>query len=285
MDPTEFTQRLQNDEIMIGFSVNYPTPGILENIGSMWDFLWLDGQHGQLSYDSMLSLVRTADLMGTDTLARVPSPEQGIIGLYADIMPTGLMVPMVNTAEAAAAIVNAAKFPPLGTRSFGGRRPIDLKDRTYYRNKEPIIVAQIETPEAVKNALAIAKTDGIDVLMLGPDDIRVHLGLSIDAPMLETPVLLEALETVVTAARTAGKSAACITPTREMVNHAMGLGYRLFIGGSDAQILNRRSFELMTMMKETIKAEQSNEKHNNSLSQYPNDIPVKQSYLKRMVDD
>ncbi len=252
MEPTRFKQRLNNNESMIGLAINYPAAGIIETIGRMWDFLWLDGQHGQLSYDSMLSLVRTADLVGVDTLLRVPGHEFGIIGPYADMMPSALMIPMINTADQAAAAVDAAKFPPLGSRSFGGRRPIDMMDRTFYRDKEPIIVAQIETPEAVENVNAITQTEGIDVLMLGPDDFKVQLGLSINAPILETPVLMDALETVAVAAREAGKAAACIAPTAELARHAASLGYRLFIGGADSRLLFEGSCDRKSMLRETL---------------------------------
>ena len=71
MEPTRFKQRLQNNERLIGLAINYPAPGIIETVGHMWDFLWLDGQHGQISYDSMISLVRTADMVGVDTLPKI----------------------------------------------------------------------------------------------------------------------------------------------------------------------------------------------------------------------
>ena len=252
MDPTQFRQRLENDECMIGLAINYPAAGIIETIGHMWDFLWLDGQHGQISQEQMLSLVRTTDMVGIDSLVRVPGRETGIVGPYADMMPSALMIPMINTPADAAAAVDAVRFPPLGSRSFGGRRPIDMMDRHYYRDKEPVLVAQIETPEALKKVRAIAQTDGIDMLMLGPDDFKTNLGLAINSPLLETPVLLDALKTVAEAAREAGKRAACITPTAEMAQHALELGYRLFIGGADFLFLRGGSEHCVKMLRQTL---------------------------------
>ena len=252
MDPTRIRQRLKNDECMIGLAINYPAEGIIETIGRMWDFLWLDGQHGQIAQDQMLSLVRTADMINVDSLVRVPGREPGIIGPYADMTPSALMIPMINTPEDAIAAVDAARFPPLGSRSFGGRRPIDMMDRYYYRGKEPVLVAQIETPTALKNIDAIAQTDGIDVLMLGPDDFKTNLGLAINSPLLETPVLLDALKKVVDVARNAGKQAACITPTPEMAQHALELGYRIFIGGADFLFLRDGSQDRASMLRQTL---------------------------------
>ena len=88
----------------------------------MWDFLWLVGQHGQISQDQMLSLVRTADLICVDSLVRIPGREFGVVGPYTDMAPSALMIPMINTVEQAQAAVAAASFPPRGSPSSGGRR-------------------------------------------------------------------------------------------------------------------------------------------------------------------
>ena len=237
MEPTRLRQRLESGSPLIGLAISYPAAGILETIGPLWDFFWIDGQHGQISQDAMLSLVRTADMLGVDTVVRVPGREAGVVGPYADMVPSALMIPMINTPGDAAAAVDAVRFPPLGCRSFGGRRPVDMMGRTFYRDKEPVVVAQIETARAVGNARAIAETEGIDVLMLGPDDLKIDMGMAISSPILETPALLDALKVVAEAASEAGKAAACITPTPEMAEHALALGYRLFIAGSDAHLL------------------------------------------------
>lgn len=252
MDPTRFRQRVQNGDSLFGVAINYPAAGIIDTIGSMWDFLWLDGQHGQISSEQMLSLVRTADAVGVDTIMRVPGRETGIVGPYVDMAPSAVMIPMINTREDALAAVHATRFPPLGSRSFGGRRPIDTMDRTYYRGREPLVVAQIETPQAVENCDKIAGTDGIDMLMLGPDDLKTHLGLAIDCSVLDTPILLAAFEKVAKAASEVGKQAMCIATTPELANRAHELGYRIFVGGSDVYFLRRGSQESLQMLQSNI---------------------------------
>ena len=181
MEPTRFRKRLQDGEVLVGLSNNYPSAALIETVGALWDFIWIDGQHGQFSYDNALTAVRTADLVGVDTILRVPGQEAGVLGLYADMLPSARMVPMVNSAQQAAAVVDATRFPPLGNRSFGGRRPIDVLDREYYLGYEPILVVQIETPEAVDRADEIAATDGVDALLLGADDLKIQMGISVNA--------------------------------------------------------------------------------------------------------
>ena len=120
------------------------------------------------------------------------------------------------------------------------------------------MVAQIETLHLLQNIRAIAQTDGIDMLMLGPDDFRINLGLAINSPLLETPVLLEAQKTVVKTAREAGKLAACITPTPEMAQLALELGCSLFIGGADLLFLRDGSEHLAKMLRQTLGLDNSN---------------------------
>ena len=149
MESSRLRKRLSDGEFLLGLCNHYPSAAIIETIGAMWDFIWIDGQHGQFSYDNALNAVRAADLVGTDSILRIPGQEYSLLGPYADMLPSALMVPMVNNQQQARDVLNAARFPPLGNRSYGGRRPIDLLGRDYYLNPGPVLIAQIETPEAV----------------------------------------------------------------------------------------------------------------------------------------
>src|ERR1051326_7954884 len=115
----------------LGICVSYPAPGIVERIGIDWDWIWVDGQHSDQSYQETLAIVRACDLVQRPAMVRVPSHEFGGIGRALDMGATGVIVPLVDTPEQARAVVRAAKFPPLGGRSYGGRRPIDSLGRLY----------------------------------------------------------------------------------------------------------------------------------------------------------
>src|SRR5688572_30016212 len=94
----------------LGLSIMYPSPGALERIGSDWDWIWVDGQHGQMGYQETLALVRACELISRPAIVRVPSHEWGAIGLALDMGAAGIIVPLVNDAEQARRIVQAAKF-------------------------------------------------------------------------------------------------------------------------------------------------------------------------------
>ena len=252
MEPTRLRRRLKDGEFLLGLSNNYPSAALIETIGAMWDFLWIDGQHGQFSYDNALTAVRMADLVGIDTLLRVPGQEHGLLGLFADMFPSALMVPLVNNPEQAKAVVDGTRFPPLGNRSYGGRRPIDLLDRDYYLDHEPVLVVQIETPEAVDNAAAIAATEGVDGLFLGTDDLKIQAGLSVNAPNLETDVVVEAMARVAQAAKDAGKATGCVAPSPELMKHSIDLGYQVLVGGGDMGLLREACREKVQVLREAM---------------------------------
>ena len=118
-----FRSVLQSRIPQLGLNVMYPSPGAVERIAPDWDWIWLDGQHGEIDYGEMLQLVRACDLVGRPAFVRVPGHEAGPIGLALDMGATGVIVPCVDMPEQARALVAAAKFPPLGKRSYGGRHP------------------------------------------------------------------------------------------------------------------------------------------------------------------
>ncbi len=228
-------EMLRAGRTALGFAITYPAPGIIESIGKGWDWAWIDGQHGQLDERTILECVRTAHAAGIASIVRVPSHEPGVIGRVLDMAPTGIMVPMVDTPEQARRVVDAARFPPLGRRSYGGRRMGDLNGRTYYEtaNDDTLLLAQIETPEGLENAKAIAGAEGVDVLFFGADDMKIRLGIPINTAPYESEKLGKAAEAIAQAAHEAGKAAGAVTANVDALRFAHDLGYQMLAGGSE----------------------------------------------------
>jgi 4-hydroxy-2-oxoheptanedioate aldolase len=242
--------RLRQREVLLGLRHVYPTAGIIEGMAQGWDFVWIDVQHGQLSYDSVLSSIRAAELMGIDTLLRVPTHESGTLGLFADMRPSSLMIPLVNRADQARGVVSSLRFAPQGTRSYGGRRVIDLEGIGYYRSADtPLVVAQIETLGALKNVEAIARVEGVGVLFFGGDDMKISMGLPIEAPDFETPQVVDAMKRVAGVARAAGKALGRVATTKDEVEQAIAMGYQLIVGGSDVGFLVTGARQRVTALR------------------------------------
>jgi len=230
--------QLRAGKPQLGLCVMHPAPGVIERIGPDWDWIWIDSQHGLLSYNDVLNLVRACDLAHRPALVRVPSHEYGGIGQALDMGAAGVIVPVVDTVEQARAVVHAAKFPPLGGRSYGGRRPVDLWGRAYSEtaNQTKLLVVQIESPEAVENAAAIAAVPGVDGLFLGPDDILMRRGISPTVPRTRE-LLGPDMERVGLAAKAAGKFAAVPAIGPDSLKMALSFGFTLLVGGGDVGFL------------------------------------------------
>lgn len=238
----------------LGLCCMWPAPGMIERIGPDWDWVWVDAQHGEMDYRDVVTIVRACDLVGIPALVRVASHEFGGIGKVLDAGATGVIVPQVNTVEEARAVVQAAKFPPVGDRSFGGRRVIDRRGRGYVgtANADTLLICQIESPEALANADAIAAVPGVDVLFLGPDDTKLRRGGNLDVPYT-SPELKQDLETVATAAHRHGKFALGIAIGAEMLKMCHALGFELIVYGSEVRFLAEASKQAATSARELLK--------------------------------
>ncbi len=174
------------------------------------DFICIDLQHGADWAQISASTFTALDRYGVPTLVRVPANDPAPIGRSLDLGAAGVIVPLVNTAEEAAAAVAACRYPPAGMRSYGLQTP-----RIPAGVDGALCVVQIETREALGNVREIIAVDGVDWLYVGPSDLGMSLGgqpaydvVSIfDGSHPLSAEMTEALATVIAAAREAGKLA------------------------------------------------------------------------------
>jgi 2-keto-3-deoxy-L-rhamnonate aldolase RhmA len=249
--------KLRSGETALGLMNTYPASGIIEGMCKGWDFVWVDGQHGQHYYESILHACQAADRIGVDVLLRVPSGDSSLLGNYADLAPSALMIPMVNTVDQAERIVQVTHFPPLGNRSYGGRRIIDLVGRDYYKDPCLLIVAQIETMEGLKNAADIIMVDGIDALFIGTDDLKVQMGLPISVDVLAHERLVDAMERTAEAAKGAEKHCGCVCGNEKHLERVVDMGYQIIVAGADIGFLRNESAQrLSTFRKIVVKDDQ-----------------------------
>jgi len=248
------TSLLRDGRALLGLYHGYPAEAILETIGPGWDFVWIDGQHGQFSIDTALRSVRTASSMGLETVLRAPSHDAGWLGLYADTAASALMIPQVDTPEMATAAVEALRFPPHGRRSFGGRRTVDVHGRDYYRHRQPAVIVQIESREALENLNGIASVDGVDGLFFGADDLKLSLGLPIDAQLCECEELNSAQRAIAEAARAARKWCGQPAPAAKDLRTAIELGYQLISCGGDVSFVRAGAREALAESRRVLEA-------------------------------
>ncbi len=172
--------KIRADRPAFGLSIGLNDPIVPELFArSGIDWLWIDDQHGTLDRAGILRTIQVATPYGVTPIVRVASNDFFRIGRSLDAGALGVIVPMVNSAEEAEQAVFAARYPPRGGRSRGGARLVMLGEDYFETANDNLLVAvQIETPEAVERAGAIAAVDGIDCLMLGPADLALGLDVA-----------------------------------------------------------------------------------------------------------
>ncbi len=169
---------------MVAANLTIPDPFVAETIGTAgFDFMIIDMQHAPLTIDGVQTILIGLKAAGCPAIVRVPANDPTVIGQVLDVGADGIIVPMVNTAFDVEAAVAAAKYPPMGRRSWGPRRAVRISGGSQpyaaTANDEVVVIAQIETADALANIEGILEVDGCDAVMIGPADLAQSMGLTI----------------------------------------------------------------------------------------------------------
>jgi 2-keto-3-deoxy-L-rhamnonate aldolase RhmA len=191
---------LRQRNLQLGTWLQTSSPIIAELAdASSFDWLLIDLEHG-CGTDAMV-LPQLQAIRNAAAIVRVGASHPDLIARALDWGAAGIMVPMVSSVEKAEACVRAMQYPPRGDRGLADM----VRAYRYGLAREtpsPVFFAQIETIEGVKNAHAIAAVDGVDVLFVGPMDLKLYIqSHSQDATLDYAACLRE----VAAAAKSAGK--------------------------------------------------------------------------------
>jgi len=178
------------------------TPAIFAAAG--YDFCFFDMEHGNYSLETVADLIRGCKSVGIGSVIRVPHLETHFISRVLDAGAEGIMVPMTSKREQAERIVRYSKFTPLGARGFGNQtgqtdyKVLKTVEFMKEANEHTLIIAQIETKEAIENIEEILDVEGIDVGLIGPNDLSISLGVP---DLMGSEVMTQAIDRVVQAAK------------------------------------------------------------------------------------
>jgi 4-hydroxy-2-oxoheptanedioate aldolase len=203
----DFAARLRGRQRLLGYWVVCDNPVGTERIARAgYDYVCVDGQHGLLDYSGWLTAMTAIDAAGGSAgMVRVPANDPAWIGRALDIGARGVIVPLVNSAEEAAAAVRACRYPPRGVRSYGPMRSaLRVGPAPAEADEQVVCVVMIETADGLANVEEICAVDGLDGLYVGPADLTLALGGSSPGDPAVAAPLATALNTIVAAAEKSG---------------------------------------------------------------------------------
>lgn len=247
---TPFRTRLRNKEQLIGTMISLPGPEIAELMSLLgFDWLFLDAEHGPFDMQVCQQMLQAVGGRA-DCLIRVPVGSHTAIKKALDIGATGVIVPQVNSAEAAKSVVAACKYPPEGTRGVGLSRAhgygVTFGEYIEQANAEITVVIQAEHIEAVENIEAITAVSGIDAVLIGPYDLSASMG---KIGQVTDPEVLAAIERIRQACLNANVALGFFGLTAESLKPYADLGYTLLCCGTETSILSSGGAEILETLR------------------------------------
>jgi 4-hydroxy-2-oxoheptanedioate aldolase len=236
-------KRLAAGETVVGMWLSLSEPLAAEALASLgWDWLLVDMEHGPIPLGPAAAMVTAIRAGGSVPFVRPAWNESSQIQRVLDLGAYGIVVPVVNTADDARAVVRDARFFPLGERSRGGVRAnlaFATDGNTYgaRANDEVLVYVQIETELGVSNADEIASVEGVDGLFVGPNDLAAAGGKAWPDVWDTDAGYMEMIADVPRVAARYGKTAGILARDPVMATRLIAMGYRFVGVSSDVQVL------------------------------------------------
>jgi 2-keto-3-deoxy-L-rhamnonate aldolase RhmA len=193
-----------------GVLLDINSPEVVELFGYLgYDFVFIDCQHGGLTVETARHLMRAAELTGLTSLVRVPRNDPSVILEFLDCGAGGIIVPNITTRAETEQAAAAMRYPPVGIRgAFGRSRAaafgVTQSAAEYFTraNDEVLFVGLIEDQAALGNLTEICSTPGLDVVLIGPSDLALSMGV---VGGWSEPEVQEQVERIRAAGAVAGK--------------------------------------------------------------------------------
>ena len=243
-----FSTRLRNHELLLGTIVALPAPEVAEVLsGAGLDWLFVDTEHAALDVRAAQGLLQASRV---PCIVRVPDGAEATLKKALDIGAAGVVVPLVNTAQQAAAIVSFCKYPPRGVRGVGLVRAqgygFDFQRYVRSANDETVVVVQCEHIAAVEAIDRIVAVDGVDAVFVGPYDLSGSMGRLGE---VEHPEVLAAIARVAEACKRAGRALGIYVGSAEKAKPFIAQGYTLLAVGMDTIFLGEIARSVVRTLK------------------------------------
>jgi 2-dehydro-3-deoxyglucarate aldolase len=237
-------QKLAEGDLTVGgwIMIGHPAVGeIMARAG--YDFVTVDIEHSAITISEMENIIRAIQYGGAPAIVRLTNNDENLIKRVMDSGATGIIIPLVRTAEEMHRGVAAMYYPPGGTRGVGLARAQKygftngLPEYQAWLTKEGVCIAQIEHIDAVENLEDILSVPGVDGYILGPYDLSASMGL---IGQLDHPDVKTAIARVCEIGKKLGKPGGIhvVEPDQERLKEAIAQGFTFLAYSIDTRIID-----------------------------------------------
>lgn len=234
-------EKILAGETAYGVFVNVSNPSLVEIIGHLgFDFALIDAEHGPMGLESCEQMIRAADAVNITPLVRIAMNIQQNILRFLDMGALGVQLPLLNTKADVENVVRSVKYRPEGRRGLAGVRANNwglsgpLGEYVQEANRETLVIAQIETMEAVENLKEILTVPNIDVVFIGPNDLSQAMGYP---GQMKHPEVQELIDRLVKEIHAAGKATGTVAYDADTLKLRKEQGFKFIVYNVVAMIV------------------------------------------------
>ena len=218
-----------------------------------YDWLFIDMEHNSMDLDTATQISVAAQDAGITPIVRVPGFQHFHATRVLDGGAMGIVVPHVDDVETASKMVQNCRYPPIGHRSVTGTLPqidfqgVPIGEATQRINETTLLVVMLETPKAIENVEDIAAVEGIDILLIGTNDLCMEMGIP---GQVGDPRIADIYERVIAACRANGKYAGLGgVYDLELMQRYIALGMQFILCGNDLSMLMAAARERVQQLR------------------------------------
>src|SRR4051794_37336664 len=195
-------ERLQRGETVYGCGLQvYRAPEIPRAFAAAgFDYVFIDMEHGSFNLETAHDMITSCKPAGITPIVRVGEVQYTLVARLLDQGAQGIILPRVEDPAVLEQALSWMRFPPMGIRGFGiNPTMVDYETRSMpeiieHQNRETLSVVQFETVRAVEAADELLSLKGLDVMMIGPADLSIALGIP---GQFDHPKLLETVDRMI----------------------------------------------------------------------------------------
>lgn len=253
MDGRVLKARWREGEPTVGMWLRLADPTVADLVADVgFDWVVFDAEHVAFDLQTLQSLMIALKGSATVPLVRVPANDPVFIQRMLDMGAGGVIVPRISTGDEARSAVAACKYPPVGIRGTGPRRPgrYGRLEREYIAmaNEQTIVLVMIETTGAVSNIEEILTVKGLDAIILGPVDLAASLGFLGD---FEHPQVQAMIDSVIERVRALGIPFGDGRPT-DRPHEWLARGAQLIAVGDDEWFIRTGAFAALEAFRRAV---------------------------------